>query len=410
MAGSKKIGFIGCGKLGLPTADLLSSLGYYVKKYDVSYDTGYTFNQAVDNSDIIMIAVPTPHNAEYDGSLPIRDLPPKDFSYDILESTVLKICSASPGTPIVIISTVLPGTIRRLFGHIKSNEIIYNPYLISMGAVKEDLQDPDLVIIGNKNADKTLAINLLIDIHTVMGDAGRMSGKVHHGTWEEAESIKIFYNTFISTKIGLVNMIQDVAMKIGNMNVDIVTNALQKATKRITGPKYMTAGMGDGGGCHPRDNIALRWLAQELDLGYDPFDSVMAAREVQAKNLAQFLVDQAKRTGLEIAIHGKSFKPGVPYCDGSYSVLVGHYIHEISGKRPIYVDPLTGNSCDAIRAVILLAHNNSVTYNYLRRDDAEQYYCEFLPGSVIVDPWRNYRSPDGSIEVIHYGNTRRSGS
>ena len=35
------------------------------------------------------------------------------------------------------------------------------------------------------------------------------------GTWDEAESIKIFYNTFISTKIGLVNMIQDVAIKNG---------------------------------------------------------------------------------------------------------------------------------------------------------------------------------------------------
>ena len=46
------------------------------------------------------------------------------------------------------------------------------------------------------------------------------------GTWDECEAIKIFYNTFISAKVGLVNMIQAVAMKVGNINVDVVTDAL----------------------------------------------------------------------------------------------------------------------------------------------------------------------------------------
>ena len=75
------------------------------------------------------------------------------------------------------------------------------------------------------------------------------------------------------------------------------------------GPKYMTAGMGDAGACHPRDNIALRWLAQEYDIGYDLFDTIMHAREVQARNLAQFLVDQADQHGMgdvPIVIHVKA--------------------------------------------------------------------------------------------------------
>ena len=118
------------------------------------------------------------------------------------------------------------------------------------------------------------------------------------GTWEEAEGIKIFYNTYISAKVGIVNMIQDFAMKIGNMNVDVVTNALANSTIRLQSPKYMTAGMGDAGACHPRDNIALRWLADEYDLGYDMFSTIMGAREIQAKNLGLFLVEQAKAAGI----------------------------------------------------------------------------------------------------------------
>ena len=125
---------------------------------------------------------------------------------------------------------------------------------------------------------------------------------------------------FISAKISLVNMIQDVSIKLGNINVDVVTDALKHSTQRIMGPKYMTAGMGDGGACHPRDNIALRFLAKKLNLGYDLFDAIMDSREKQAKNMAKYLVNLSKKHKLNICIHGKAYKPDVPYLDGSLSI------------------------------------------------------------------------------------------
>ena len=398
-----KLAIIGCGKLGSPTADLLQELGHDVRRYDIAQDHGYTHAEACADRDLILIAVPTPHSAEYDGSTPISGLPAKDFDYSMLQVAVLDASEAAPKTPIVIISTCLPGTTRRLFSEVP-NEVIYNPYLISMGAVQDDLRDPDIVIIGTRDGAQTPAVEKLRYLHYDMAESS-INGSIHQGTWEEAESIKIFYNTFISTKLGLVNMIQDVAQNIGNMDVDVVTNALQDATLRITGPRYMKAGMGDGGPCHPRDNIALRWLAQELDLGYDLFSAIMGARETQAKNLAKFLVDVAASYGQRIYIHGKTFKPDVPYCDGSYSLLVGHYVKSISGKDPIYVDPHTDPVDGGIHGTVLLAHNPGVTYNYMSQRDMKQY-CDFLPGSKVVDPWRSYKTADPSIEVIYYGRTR----
>ena len=103
-------------------------------------------------------------------------------------------------------------------------------------------------------------------------------------------------------------MIQDVAMKLGNIDVDVVTEALAESTQRIISKRYMKAGMGDGGGCHPRDNIALKWLAKDLDLGYDLFGSLMHAREQQAKNMADNLTKLSKEHNLPIVIIGKSFK------------------------------------------------------------------------------------------------------
>lgn len=192
-------------------------------------------------------------------------------------------------------------------------------------------------------------------------------------------------NTFISTKLCLVNMMQDVAERVGFVNVDVVADALAGSTNRITGPAYMKPGMGDGGPCHPRDNIALRHLAERLDIGYDLFDGITKAREMQAENLAKELI----RHRLPVIILGKSFKPGVPYTDGSYSVLVGHYVEEMGGV-------LSYDHVSDEPATYLLGHN--VVYDGY----------EFAKGSVIVDPWRNYRDRDG-LTVINYGDTRETG-
>jgi UDPglucose 6-dehydrogenase len=132
-----------------------------------------------------------------------------------------------------------------------------------MGSVKWDMVNPEMIMIGTEDGNPNALAGELRELYdTVMQNDPRYE----IGTWDECEAIKIFYNTFISAKVGLVNMIQDFALRIGNINVDVVTDALARSTMRIMGPKYMTAGMGDAGACHPRDNIALRWLAKEYNI------------------------------------------------------------------------------------------------------------------------------------------------
>lgn len=174
----------------------------------------------------------------------------------------------------------------------------------------------------------------------------------------------------------------------------------------------MTAGMGDAGACHPRDNIALRWLAKEYDLGYDIFDTVMHAREIQAKNLAEYLVKTSREQGnLPIVIHGKAYKPDVPYCIGSYSTLVGYYVQAL-GPKVYYVDPLADDPTDVIShvewpSVFLWAHDRQITYEYTGEQSKTKPYCSIPQGSIIIDPWRKLKST-ADFKVIHYGNTRGS--
>jgi UDPglucose 6-dehydrogenase len=406
-----KVGFIGIGKLGLPCAEAIAQKGHEVEGYDVAKVTSDditvvdTVKDVVANKEIVFVAVPTPHDPAYDGRAPTAHLDPKDFSYDIVKKVLTQANEhMNKDQLLVLISTVLPGTVRNQLVELTDNcRFVYNPYLIAMGSVAWDMVNPEMVMIGTEDGTETGDAKQLVDFYkTVMENNPRYE----IGTWDECECIKVFYNTFISTKIGLVNMIQDVAQKQGNINVDIVTEALAQSTKRIMGPQYMTAGMGDGGGCHPRDNIALRYMASELGLGYDIFDAIMNAREIQAKNIALELVKYAEETNLPIFIHGKAYKPGVEYCDGSYSLLVGHYVEE-QGHRVTYIDPLTGDDVElGMPGIILLAHSASTTYKYMQEegDSTDKLYCKIPSNSVVVDPWRNF-SCDTS-KVIHYGNTR----
>lgn len=385
-----KIGFIGVGKLGKDAAEVMAEkhdvIGYDVMKVEPeNFNMVDTIEEVCKDREMIFIAVPTPHDPAYDGRYPTAHLPNKDFNYQIVKDVLTETNKyVTKDQLVVLISTVLPGTIRREFiDLIPNGRFIYNPYLIAMGTVKWDMVNPEMVIIGTEDGSMTGDAKLLLDFyHTFITEGTRYE----IGTWDEAEGIKIFYNTFISTKVALVNMIQDVAEKGGNMNVDVVTGALERSTQRILGKAYMTAGMGDGGGCHPRDNIALRYMAEKLDLGYDLFDAIMNAREKQAKNLAETLVKHAKENSLPITILGKSYKPDVPYEDGSTTILTGYFCEEL-GIKPQF-DLEVPN-----KAVYLLGHMGKF-HNY-----------RFPKGSIVVDPWRAYKSD--KVKVIQYGNTRK---
>jgi UDPglucose 6-dehydrogenase len=392
-----KVAMIGVGKLGQDCAEVMAEqydvVGYDVEPRNPAFPMMPTIQETVTDRDIIFIAAPTPHDLAYGGETPSSHLPNKDFDYTIVIDILTEINKyVNQNQLVVLISTVLPGTVRKqLHPRITNARFIYNPYLIAMGTTKHDMVNPEMLIIGTEDGSTTGDAKELIDFYAPLMNN---SPRVELGTWDEAEAIKIFYNTFISTKVAIVNMIQDVAEKNGNMNVDVVTNALANSTYRITSPAYMTAGMGDGGACHPRDNIALRFMAEELDLGYDLFDAIMRAREVQAENMARTLL----KYGKNVTIIGKAYKPGVHYTNGSSSMLVGYYVEQHGGIVNYY-DEHTGDTDleEGWTEVYLIGYWDK--------------YVENLTFSIdniatFVDPWRRLSTDKVSGHVIHYGNTR----
>ena len=55
-----------------------------------------------------------------------------------------------------------------------------------------------------------------------------------------------------------------------------------------------------------------------------------------------------------------------------------------------------------------MAHNRQVTYGYTGEKHIDTFYYDIVPGSVIVDPWRQLPMDMENMKVIHYGNSRNN--
>ncbi len=243
------IGFMGMGKLGLPVALAIEGKGHKVIGYDPSpqvqeivkskklqykeiYAQGYldkskieikSVEEVVKHSDIIFVPIQTPHDTQFEGSTRIPD-ERKDFDYTYLKNGLVELDieleKQKKEVVVVVISTVLPGTIRKEIMPYLSDwtKLCYNPFFIAMGTTIEDFLRPEIILSG-------------VDDDEAAKKAKKFYRTINHApfydtTIENAELIKVAYNTFIGTKIAYVNTLMEMCHHLPNTNVDEVMNGL----------------------------------------------------------------------------------------------------------------------------------------------------------------------------------------
>ena len=412
-----KIGFVGLGKLGLPVALAVESKGHDVVGYDISnkvkniieakkipykeiWAQDYLeksnikfleIDKVVEHSEIIFVPIQTPHDPLYEG---VTRIPDKrvDFDYTYLKEGIRKLSKEiekqKKDKVVIIISTVLPGTIRKeikpLLG--KHTKICYNPFFIAMGTAMKDFLYPEFILFG---MDDINAAEISEKFYRTINNA-----TFFKTTIENAELIKVSYNTFISTKIAFINTIMEMCHKLPNTNIDDVSNALQLGSRRLISGAYMRGGMGDGGGCHPRDNIALSWLAKELDISNDFFDQIMMQREKQTDWLAD-LIEENAINNCKIYILGKSFKPETNITTGSPSVLLNNILKERKIKTVFY-DPYIDEEKPKFE--------KGLYFIGTKHDILEKF--DFPKESVVLDPFRIINKNLKDVKVIRIGDNQ----
>ncbi len=321
----------------------------------------------------VFIAVPTPSQ--------------KDDSFDLtyLKEAIRLVASYLKKKPtytnVVVISTILPSTMRTEVAPLLQEEsnkqlgkgygLCYNASFIAMGTTIDDFLTPEFVLMGESDSKAGETLERFYD-PIVDKNIPRL-----HMSWDNAEVVKMGYNTMIGFKIVYANTLMELCHQLPYGDVDVVSDALSHATKRIVGPRYLRGGMGDGGACHPRDNLALSWLAKQFDLSANPFSFVMEARNHQAKWLADLLMSYH----LPIVILGARYKYNSNLIDYSASFVVRDQITAHNRSVHIYdpgaIDPQYHAKYKQQQSAFLIAVDDKFVH--------EPIYPE---GSVVLDPWR----------------------
>lgn len=408
-----RVGWCGLGKLGVPCALALAKYGgHAVTGYDPypprlpSYEANTDHLDlsmitladspagVVAASDVVFVAVQTPHAPAYGGETP-TPAERRDFEYGYLINAVRAVSAAAEDqckdVTIAVVSTVLPGTCNRLLRPLLGDHVtlVYNPAFIAMGTTVTDFTGPEFVLIG---VDQQAAAEPVRAVYRTVHDA-----PLFVTTVETAELIKVTYNTFITQKITWANAVMELCEKTG-ADGDAVVDALELATDRVVSPAYMRGGMGDAGACHPRDLIAMSWLAERTGMSFDLWGTLAHAREQQTGWLADLTAQWADQTNLDVVILGTAYKPGVPLEHGSSALLLRDLLKQRPDAPAVWTyDPYAGDSPE--KRTYLLADPRVFVVGCKHPDFAGY---EFPPGSVVLDP-HGYIPDREAVTVIRIG-------
>lgn len=352
---------IGLGKLGASMAAAIASRGYNVIGVDVSqravdlvnaghapvHETGLeeligvnkerlraTLNHrdAVLNSEVSFVIVPTPSDERGAFSLQYAAWAFREIGRALAEKKDYHI--------VVLTSTVLPGATR--FGLLPILEresgkkcgqdfgLCYSPEFIALGSVIHDFLNPDFTLVGeyDERCGRQLE-SYYAEIMPNQPPCMRMS-------IENAELTKISVNTYVTTKITFANMLADLCERIPGGDIDVVTNAL--GHDRRIGHKYLNGGLGYGGPCFPRDNVALGFIARALGSCAE----LAEATDRKNRALPEKIVEQIRpliHKGMTVAVLGLSYKPFSHVIEESQGIYLAKALSKF-GARVVAYDPL----------------------------------------------------------------------
>jgi UDPglucose 6-dehydrogenase len=416
-----KYSVVGLGKLGASMAAAIASRGQEVVGLDVNRRAVESVNEgrapvqetdlerliqenlprlrattdfadAVLNSDVTFVVVPTP--SDENGAFSIAYA--EEAFYEIGRSLARK----TDYHLVVLTSTVLPGATRyglipiieRASGKICGRDfgVCYSPEFIALGSVIRDFLHPDFTLIGEFDGR---AGEILQRCYTEIMEN---DPPVRRMSLENAELTKIALNSFVTAKITFANMLATLCERIPGGNVETVSDAL--GLDHRIGRSYLTGGMGFGGPCFPRDNVALGFVARALDAANTLPDIVHGLNEARPDVLVERLLPHI-RPGVKVSVLGLSYKPLSHVIEQSHSTKIIRRLLHSEAKVAAY-DPLAGPSTrtefgESVRitdttdeclqgAEIVILTTPDPAFRALTRDQLE------LParGAVFLDIWR----------------------
>ena len=321
-----KLGVIGMGYVGLPSAAGFAELGFSVIGTDSDRDkleSLYEGRSPLDEPGLQELL--DKHTAT--GRLRFSD----EIASVVREATVLFICVGTPQGPdgqadlsqvegvvmdiaphlngykIIVERSTVPVTTaawikRTLALHANGSaefDVVSNPEFLREGNAVLDFLNPDRIVLG---VESKRAWDLLEPIYDVF------HRPIVSTDLNTAEMIKYASNAFLATRISFINMMSDLCEASG---ADVMRVADAMGLDPRIGPHYLDAGLGYGGSCLPKDVTALIHVANQRGVDFSLLQDVKLVNESRSESLVRRTRKAlGSLEGKQIGVLGLSFKPG----------------------------------------------------------------------------------------------------
>lgn len=370
---SKKIEILNNGGIPIwePGLEEMVKRNHQQKRLNFTTD----IKKAVENSDILFIAVGTPPGE--DGSA--------DLQYVL--AVAKDIAAYMDGYKIVVDKSTVPvGTADKVTETVNNVlkernvdydfDVVSNPEFLKEGDAINDSMKPDRVVVGT-NSTKVAEI-----MRELYAPFARSQDKLLIMSIRSAEMTKYTANAMLATKISFMNEIANLCELMG-ADVNEVRKGI--GSDRRIGYYFIYPGVGYGGSCFPKDVKALIKMSEQNN-----FDAkVLQAVETRNESQKQVLVKKVKKhfgsnlQGKIFAVWGLSFKPKTDDMREAPSRVIIKGLIEAGAKIKAY-DPVAMEEAKRI-----FGNEANITYvksNYEALENSDAL--------LLVTEWNQFRRPD----------------
>lgn len=338
-----------------------------VKEGRLSFTT--SLKKAVDQSEVIFIAVNTPPQANGRA----------DLSY--VAGAAREIAEAATSYKVIVDKSTVPvKTGERVLQAIKQyNEhgidfdVVSNPEFLREGSAIEDFMKPDRIVVGVENER---AAKIMREIYEPV-DAPFIETNVN-----SAELIKHASNSFLAMKISFANALARIC-ELSDANIDQVTYGMGLDSR--IGKSFLKAGIGYGGSCFPKDVSAFITIAEDLGYNFDVLKEVEKINNDMRELFIQKIESALWITkGKKIAVWGLAFKANTDDMRNAPSITIIERLHKDGATIAAY-DPEARHTAKEVLG-------DKVEYVTSKEEALKD-----ADALVIVTEWDEFKTPDWEL-------------
>ncbi len=265
--------------------------------------------------------------------------------------------------------------------------VVSNPEFLREGSAVYDSLFPDRIVVGADSREAVDVMRVLYEpiieqsFPTELDPKPKVTVPFVTTDLVSAEMIKYAANAFLATKISFINEVSNLCELAG---ADVADVAHGIGLDERIGSRFLSAGIGWGGSCFPKDVAALRAIAREYEHETPMLDATVAVNDRQRKRVVLKLQQELHTLkGKRIALLGLSFKPKTDDLRGAPSLEIARDLNRLGGRVVCY-DPVAGGRRKAMGSAADFLNVVFDPYEALREAHA----------AVIVTEWEEFRELD----------------